>query len=133
MAVAGGPAAAQSMVPLGGRVGPPIEGASGVAPAPPPPVLSGHDPHPKRHLGPTGKPCLMVMGTARPQVINPNIYEHVIAAKNACSQIIKIQACYRGAERCVPLTVTAYARRETVLGIQPAAKEFRFEYREQFP
>jgi hypothetical protein len=32
----------------------------------------------------------------------------------------------------VPLTIPAYSRREIVLGIMPAMKEFRYEYREQF-
>lgn len=87
----------------------------------------------KRHVGPTGRPCLAVSGQARAETINPHIFEHVIAATNSCSQIIRLQVCYYGSDRCVPMIVASYARNEAVLGILPAMKEFRFEYREQFP
>lgn len=111
-----------------------IEGASGLAPAPRAPVLAGEEAlGPRRHLGPTGKPCVAVNGFARPEPINPQIFEHVITANNSCSQVIKLTVCYYGSDRCTPLTVASYARKETVLGILPAMKEFRFEYREQFP
>jgi hypothetical protein len=86
----------------------------------------------KLHLGPTGKPCLTVFGSAKPQVINPNIFEHIIMASNECSQSIKIKVCYYQSTQCIPLDVPAYCRKEVVLGIMPAMNQFRFEFREQF-
>jgi hypothetical protein len=86
----------------------------------------------KSHLGPTGKPCLTVFGSAKAQIINPNIFEHIIMASNECSQPIKMKVCYYQSSQCVPLDVPAYGRKEIVLGIMPAMNQFRFEYREQF-
>jgi hypothetical protein len=31
------------------------------------------------------------------------------------------------------MTVASYARKQETLGITPAAKDFHYEYREQFP
>jgi len=123
-------AAAQS---FGGASQPIYGGASGLAaPAQPPVLLGEEDRVAKRHYGPTGKACLTVHGEADPQTINPTIFEHVIMADNSCSQFIKMQVCYYKSEHCVPMEVPAYARKQVVLGIMPATKEFRFEYREQF-
>ena len=45
-------------------------------------------------LAPTGKPCLVLHGYAKAQTINPNIFEHRIAATNSCGQNIKVKVCY---------------------------------------
>jgi hypothetical protein len=87
---------------------------------------------PKVHLGPTGKPCLGVSGSARPQSINRSIFYHLIFITNACSQPIKFQVCYFGTTNCKSMDVAGYGRQETLLGIMPAMRDFRYQYREQF-
>jgi hypothetical protein len=86
----------------------------------------------QKHLGPTGKPCVTVVGYAHPQTVNPNIFEHMILATNDCSQPIKMRVCYYQSQQCIPIDVPQYGRKEMVLGIMPAMSQFRFEYRENF-
>jgi hypothetical protein len=73
-----------------------------------------------------------VYGDARPQAINKRLFEHVISANNSCPQVIKMDVCYYGSQRCVPLSVPGYSRREVVLGVMPAIEDFRFEFKERF-
>ena len=84
------------------------------------------------HRGPTGKPCLNVQGYVQQQVVNPNIFNHMIMVSNDCSQPIKMQVCYYQSQHCTPVEVPGYGRKDATLGIMPAMKDFRFEYREQF-
>jgi hypothetical protein len=129
----GNGAAAQIASPLGTDGAPTVGGTSGMRPPTQLPLLSGtQSAGAKVHLGPTGKPCLTVFGSAKSQVINPNIFEHIIMASNNCSQSIKMKVCYYQSAQCIPLEVPAYGRKEVVLGIMPAMNQFRFEYREQF-
>jgi hypothetical protein len=85
-----------------------------------------------RHRSPIGTPCLTVTGFPRPHVVSPNVYDHVIAAKNSCAQRITIQVCYYKSLDCIPLEVPGGERKEAVLGTLPGAKEFRFDFREKF-
>jgi hypothetical protein len=115
--------------PPGNGSTPVLGGAGGVRP----PILNGtQNAAAKKHLGPTGKPCLTVLGYAQPQTINPDIFDHMISASNDCSQPIKMQVCYYQTQQCIPVGVPAYGRKEVVLGIMPAMKQFQFEYREMF-
>lgn len=123
-------AAAQSPLPPPGS-GQRIEGGVGLPAAPPTASLGGTKP--KVHTGPTGKPCVEVHGNANPQANNTHIIEHTITAVNSCSQVIKLSVCYRGSDRCIPMTVSSYSRQTSVLGIEPAMTAFRFEYWERFP
>jgi hypothetical protein len=123
---------AQSQGPLGGRPGSVTEGSVGVRPAPGVAALSGAQPL-RRHLDPIGRPCVAVAGNAQPEVLNPHIFEHIVTASNSCSQIVRVQVCYHGSDRCVPLVVPSYGRKLAVLGIEPALASFRFEFWEQFP
>ena len=125
---------AQGLTPsLGTGTTPALGGAGGVRPPTPPPLLNGtQNAAVKMHLGPTGKRCLTVIGYAQPQIVNPNIYDHMISASNDCSHPIKMQVCYYQTRQCIPVDVSAYGRKEAVLGIMPAMKQFQFEYREQF-
>jgi hypothetical protein len=86
----------------------------------------------KRHMGPTGKPCITVIGDARPQMINPQIFDHIIDATNTCPRKIKLNVCYYHSQDCIPVEVPPYSYKEAVLGIMPAMNAFRFEYREIF-
>jgi hypothetical protein len=126
-------AAAQVTSPMGTQGAATVGSSGGLRPPSQPPLLSGTpSAGVKTHLSPTGKPCLTVLGSAKPQIINPNIFEHIILASNECSQSIKVKVCYYQSTQCVPLDVPAYGRKEIVLGIMPAMNQFRFEYREQF-
>lgn len=86
----------------------------------------------KVHLAPTGKPCVRVEAYSKAQTINPNIFEHVISATNNCSQRIKMEVCYYKTQHCILVDLPPYDRKQTVLGIYPALKEFRYEYTEKF-
>jgi hypothetical protein len=108
-------------------------GGAGVGPPAQLPLLKGtQNVKAKVHLGPTGKPCLTVRGDAKPQIVNPKIFTHLIMANNDCSQPIKVAVCYYQSQQCVPLDVPAYGRKEVVLGIMPVMNQFQFEYRELF-
>jgi hypothetical protein len=108
-------------------------GASGVrAPSDETPSFSSSGSDILRHRSPMGPPCLTVTGFPRSHVVNPNVYDHVIAAKNSCAQRITIRVCYYKSLDCIPLEVPGGERKEAVLGTLPGAKEFRFEFREKF-
>jgi len=129
----GNGAAAQGLkLPLGTDSTPSLGGSGVRAPAGLPILNGTQNVKAKMHLGPTGKQCLTVLGYAKQQIINPNIFSHMIMASNDCSQLIKAQVCYYQSKQCVPLDVPAYGRKEVLLGIMPAMTQFQFEYREQF-
>ena len=85
-----------------------------------------------RHRGPSGSPCLAVGGQARPHVVNPNVYDHVITVRNSCAQRITMQVCYYKSRDCVPPEIPGGERKEAILGTLPSVKDFRFEFREKF-
>ncbi len=118
--------------PLGSD-SPPVVGAAGLrAPQPAPVLRATPNSTAKVHLAPTGKPCVHVEGYAKAQTINPNIFEHMISATNNCGLRIKLKLCYYKTLHCIPVDVPPYDRKMAVLGIYPALKEFRYEYKEQF-
>ena len=85
-----------------------------------------------RHRSPLGKPCLGVLGEARPHTIDPNLYDHVIVAINSCAQRITMRVCYYQTDDCITMEVPGDERKEAILGTLPAMKDFRFEFRERF-
>jgi hypothetical protein len=112
---------------------PVLGGSGGLRPPAQSPVLNGvPNATVKIHLGPTGKPCITVLGSALPQTINPNIFNHMISANNVCSQRIEIRVCYYRSQQCISFIVPAYGSKEEVIGIMPAMNQFQFEYRERF-
>ncbi len=86
----------------------------------------------KRHTGLSGKPCLALRGYAKPEALNAHIFEHWIAATNSCGMHIKVRVCYHDSDSCIVMDVPPWDRKESVLGILPAADSFRFDAREQF-
>jgi hypothetical protein len=86
----------------------------------------------RRHMAPTGKPCLAFESYPKAQAINKNIYEHWVGATNSCGQHIKVRVCYYQTEDCIVMDVPPWARQDSVLGIYPALKDFRYEAKEQF-
>ena len=81
---------------------------------------------------PLGKPCLTIEGYAKPELANKNVYQHLIKAANTCGQNIKVRVCYYKTEDCITMDVPAFGRKDSVLGIYPALKDFRYDAKEQF-
>jgi hypothetical protein len=114
--------------PSGSNSSPVVGGVGVTAPRAPPSLFSGSQNSAARiHPGPYGKPCVSVSGYAQQQVINNNLFDHMITASNDCSQPIKIQVCYYQSQHCTSIDVPPYGRKEAILGIMPAMKDFRFE------
>jgi hypothetical protein len=86
----------------------------------------------RRHTAPSGKACLTFEANAKAQAINKDIYEHWIGVANSCGQHIKVKVCYYRTQDCIVMDVPPYARQDSVLGIYPALKYFRYEAKEQF-
>jgi len=126
-------AAAQGLSPPGDDNSRPILGGAGVLPPTQLPSFSGSQNATVRmHSDPTGKPCVKILGYAQQQVVNKNIFDHMISASNNCSQTITVHVCYYQSQHCTSIDVPAYGRKEALLGIMPAMKDFRFEYTEKF-
>ena len=83
----------------------------------------------QRQKDSVGKPCLSVAPMAQKQVINPNIYNHILLLDNNCGQEIRILACYYKTDSCKTLSIGGYKRQQQLLGVFPAA-DFRFSFRE---
>jgi len=79
----------------------------------------------------SGRPCVTVGAYGRPYVSNPNLYDHVVFAVNACSRRISLEVCYFKSRSCITIDVPGNQRKESILGIQPATKDFKFEYIEK--
>jgi len=93
---------------------------------------SGENATAQVHIGPNNKPCLNFLAYVEQQKVNNNIFNHVITVTNECSLIIKVDLCYYKSQRCTSIAVPAYGRKEVTLGIMPAMKDFRFQYKEKF-
>jgi hypothetical protein len=72
-----------------------------------------------------------VGGSSRSFLTNPNLFDHIISAKNNCGQSIKIRVCYYRSEHCKPIEIPGYAHKEVILGTMPSMREFRYEFYEQ--
>ena len=90
------------------------------------------NPNELRHRDSLGRPCLDIKAESRPQPSNPNIFQHIVGVNNKCLQRIRIKLCYAKAEQCYMTEIPGNQRRETILGIYPSIKYFRFEYQEQY-
>jgi hypothetical protein len=112
--------------------GPPVLGGAGVRPPASMPAPGGSENQARQHRDATGQPCVRVGGFARAQTVNSRIFDHMITATNNCSQLIKLKVCYYQSQSCVPVELPGYSRKEAVLGIYPALRDFRYEYTEQF-
>ena len=86
----------------------------------------------KKHLGPTGKPCISVAGYSIPHALDKQVFDNMIEATNACSQVIKLKVCYYHSDRCVDFDAPAYSKKGATLGVMPAQSQFRFEVKERF-
>jgi hypothetical protein len=86
----------------------------------------------KVHKGATGKPCLSLSGSAKAQIVNREMFDHIVRIANSCPQRINVNVCYYRTDHCVTVDVPPYERAETVLGVFPKLQDFRFEYKERF-
>jgi hypothetical protein len=86
----------------------------------------------RQHMAPTGKPCLVLHGYAKAQTINPNIFEHRVDATNSCGLHIKVKVCYHMSEDCITIDVPPWDRKDSVLGIYPALRDFKYDAKELF-
>jgi hypothetical protein len=88
--------------------------------------------HSRQHMGLNGQPCLLLKGFAKAQAVNKTIYEHWVRAANSCGQNIKVNVCYHDTDHCVTMNVPSWGQTQSLLGIFPALKTFRFDAKEQF-
>jgi hypothetical protein len=84
------------------------------------------------HRDPLGRPCLDIEAASRAEVVNPNVYDHVISVYNRCLTQIKLHVCYYHSDHCIDMDIPGLQRKDTVLGIYPATQYFRFTYQEKF-
>lgn len=132
--VIAGPAAAQSGPSSFGNSSRPTVGSAGgmSIPQPLPGIAASGTSDILRHRDFTGRPCLDVTGYARPQIIDRKLYDHVIVVKNSCPQRIEIKVCYYQSQDCIPMRIPGNDTRDSILGMMPAIKSFRFEFKEKF-
>jgi hypothetical protein len=97
-----------------------------------PSFLPSHNDLCKRHMDATGKPCIKIDPSSKPQTINPHIFEHWVAVTNGCGQAIKVRICYYKTQQCIVADTPPWGRRDVVLGIFPSLRDFRYDYTEQF-
>jgi hypothetical protein len=86
----------------------------------------------RRHFGPTGKPCLSLTGSSKPQLVNHDMIDHSVSITNSCPQRLKVNVCYYRTQECILIDVPPYERKEALLGVFPKLLDFRFDYKEQF-
>lgn len=110
---------------------PPIVGGTGGLAFPDKDDKNRFGTSPNQHKTATGQPCVDVHGMLRPQIVNPNVTEHVLIIANSCSYPISLKACYYQSTTCLKTTVAGYGKRQQTLGFS-ADKDFRFSYTEDF-
>jgi hypothetical protein len=119
--------------PFGEPSAPSVGGTGGLEPPERLPTFgASSDTEILRHRSPTGAPCLSVGGFARPHVINPNLYDHVIVVKNSCALNVGLKVCYYRSDDCISMDVPGGESKEAILGMVPSENDFRFEFREKF-
>ncbi len=87
-------------------------------------VVRGELPY---HKDVFGKPCVTYEAISRAHVSNPNIFDHIVSASNHCNQAINLHLCYLNSDHCIDLQVPGNENKETVLGIYPMLKSFRYQ------
>jgi hypothetical protein len=129
-----GVAIAQGVTPpIGSESRPTMGATSGRAPPAQPALINAsQNIDILRHRGPTGKPCLTIHGYARPHIVNPNLFDHMITATNGCPQLIRMGVCYNRTQQCISMEIPGRMFKEAVLGTMPSLKDFEYEFRERF-
>ena len=75
---------------------------------------------------PLNRPCLEYEAIARPHVVNPTVFDHLVSVKNNCPRQIKVKICYYGSEKCNEIRVAGYARQDAILGTMTGVRYFRY-------
>jgi hypothetical protein len=133
-----------SEISKGQESGRPIEGSTGGAyQSNQSSALSDLKPGIRMHLDPYGKPCVSVAAYSHPKtdfgkifgaehkIFASDEYEHMVTARNHCSQMIKLKVCYSDTRNCVMVDLPSYGNQRASLGIS-LDQEFRYQYTEQF-
>jgi hypothetical protein len=76
------------------------------------------------------KPCYVIQGFARGQVIDPKKMDHVIQVKNKCFKAIKLKVCYHDSDHCIDIFVPPHSDKEAWLGAFPSMRYFEFDAKE---
>jgi hypothetical protein len=84
------------------------------------------------HRDPLNRPCLQIEAASRQEVINPDIYDHVVSVYNRCQKTIKLRICYYKSNHCIDLEVQPLKRVDGILGRFPNMQFFRYSYQEKF-
>ena len=86
----------------------------------------------RKHRDFVGRPCLVTSGEAQPLTSNPRISNHVVILDNHCPDRIKVRVCYHGTNECTDVDVPPRGRKEQIIGVLPAMRQFRYDVKEQF-
>lgn len=123
---------AQSTIGTGAASAPPVIGATPGIKLPKNQTVDTYSNRkPYQRLDSSGRPCLTVGAYARAYASNPNLYDHVMHFENRCAKLISASVCYFNSTSCITVDVPGYQRKESILGIQPSMRDFRFEVREK--
>lgn len=72
------------------------------------------------------KSCLTARAYIRPDIVNKNLHQNWISAKNTCGRYVKIRVCYLGTESCIPIDVPPWQTKNAIIGYAPTAKPIRY-------
>jgi hypothetical protein len=73
------------------------------------------------------KSCLAARAYIRPDIVNKNLHQNWISAKNSCGHYMKIRVCYLGTENCIPIDVPPWQTKNAIIGYAPTAKPIHYQ------
>lgn len=73
------------------------------------------------------KSCLAARAYIRPDIVNKNLHQNWISAKNSCGRYMKIRVCYLGTESCIPIDVPPWQTKDAIIGYAPTAKPIHYQ------
>ena len=73
------------------------------------------------------KSCLAARAYIRPDIVNKNLHQNWISAKNICGRYMKIKVCYLGTESCIPIDVPPWQTKSAIIGYAPTAKPIHYQ------
>jgi hypothetical protein len=73
-----------------------------------------------------GKSCLAARAYVRPEIVNKELYQNWISAKNSCGSEIKISVCYLGTSSCISINVPPWQTKSTIIGYAPTATPIHY-------
>jgi hypothetical protein len=73
------------------------------------------------------KSCLLARAYIRPDIVNKNLHQNWISAKNNCDRYIKIKVCYHSTASCIPISVPPRQTKSTIIGYAPTANPIHYQ------